>query len=321
MLQNALTLSLVMVIPLTAFSSCLSLSKMTAKGTASIAPLGEQSSRSSHNAELVNAAVPSSILMLEASLKADKTNTDLILQLAKAYQALATTKIETDLLLQGETRKDSTNSDAIATHERAVYYSRKFMELNAVQWNKEGDGLEKSLSLKSNDQKVVDTAFIAAASLKSIIAIAGKRATFLTLLPLAQKLSHFSCSGSLRPSYPIWSCDTMRGVELAETPSLAGGDLKASKSTFNSIYQNHKTSLMPLALWAQFLLSKDFDKTDWDMIKNAAATYRKSSQEKIFQTINGPSSAPDGEDEAYLNSVALIRIDYMTSNEKTFFNN
>ena len=295
------------------------MSKMTAKGTSSIAPLGEAASRESDSSGLVTAGMPSSILMLEASMRADPENTELSLQIAKAYQALASTHFETRLLLGGDDRDPSLVSDAVSAHERAVYYSRRFIDLKGISWSNTPETLRGNLAKSGDDQGVIDASFIAASGLKSIVAIQQKRPAYLTLLPLAETLSKFACAGSTRPSYPVWGCGIMRAVELAETPPLAGGDIKASRAAFQDILKHHPESLMPLALWAEHLLTKEPNPEDWAMIKEAAAAARKKSNERIFATAVGDAGAIPQNDESFLNSVALTRLDYMTRHEKKFF--
>jgi hypothetical protein len=110
----------------------------------------------------------------------------------------------------------------------------------------------------------------------------------------------------------------MSAIELAEKPPIAGGNINQAKDMFNVVIKKHPTELMPKALMAQFVLTKQYNPRDWKDIKIAAQEYRNQQfdrQRKITLERDLPAADP----HALLNAVAERRIEILSAHEKDFF--
>jgi hypothetical protein len=300
--------------------SCVSMQGLTAKGTASLAPSAELSMRQESNLDAFKSGAPSGLQMLEASLIADPTNETLLMSLAKGYNGYAVAVAETDQLSEKATSGSlhAARDMAINYHTKAVEKARKFFQTKGLKWSSNAEEVAKTIRNLGRDQTVIDLAYVTAHSLKSLVALQKGKAAALTYLPLANALTTIACEGGMKPSYPAWACDVMTAVELAEKPPVAGGDINKAKAIFSEVIKNHPTELMPKALMAQFILTKQNSETDWQQVKTAAMEYRNlqfERQRKIAIDPNMPHADPN----ALLNAAAERRIEILSSHEKDFF--
>jgi hypothetical protein len=258
--------------------------------------------------------------MLEASLIADPTNETLLLSLAKGYNGYAVAVAETDQLSEHPSGGNlhTARDRAISYHTKAVEKSRAFFRLKGLKWSSNADETAKGFRNLGQDQSVIDLAYVAAHSLKSLVALQKGKAAALTYLPLANALTSIACDGGVRPSYPAWACDVMAAVELAEKPPVAGGDINKAKAMFNDVIKKHPNELMPKALLAQFVLTRQNNDTDWQRIKTAAQEYRDQRFERQ-KRIALDSELPAAEPNGLLNAAADRRIEILAAHEKDFF--
>jgi hypothetical protein len=300
--------------------ACVSMQGLTAKGTASLAPSAELSMRQDSNFDAFKSGAPSGLQMLEASLIADPTNETLLMSLAKGYNGYAVAVAETDQLSERATGGNlfAARDMAIRYHTKAVERARQFFHTKGLKWTNDADEVAKGIRSLGREQAIIDLAYVTAHSLKSLVALQKGKAAALTYLPLANALTGVACEGGMKPSYPAWACDVMTAVELAEKPPVAGGDINKAKAIFSEVIKNHPTELMPKALMAQFVLTKQNDIKAWQDIKTAAQDYRNQQfdrQKKIALDPNLPPSDPT----ALLNAAAERRIEILAAHEKDFF--
>jgi hypothetical protein len=261
---------------------------------------------------------PSGFQMLEASLLAAPENTKILAALAKGYNAYATTVGETESFLNHEQTDSNPRQSAIDHHTLAISRARDFLKKSGVTWSTDLVTLQNGLRNHQHQQEVIDIAFIASHSLKSLIALQRGKPVTLTFAPIADALSQFACEGAQRPSYPTWACDAMKAVESAEKPSVAGGSLDESRRRFLEIFKQKPASLMPMALWAQHGLTKRFNRDDWSMIKEALNRYHSSRMSR--QVAIATSDTPPAEDEeGLINAAAARRLEFMAKHESDLF--
>lgn len=303
-------------------SACVSMTSLTVKGTASIAPLAEIALRQESSLEAFRAGAPGGLQLLEASLSADPKNKSLLSALAKGYQGYAAVVAETDMLAESLSENSERRSRELAVdyHTRAVARAKTFLQESGMAWpDMTKAGVDaSSLSSFSGDQNVIDIAFVASSSLKSLIALQKGKPAALTYLPAASLLSEFACSGKLKPSYPTWACQAMHGVELAEKPVMIGGDLGKSARIFADIAKSSPWELFPQALAAQHLLSKKKNEDEWKRIKDSAQIF-KAKQFERQALVAASQGAVEPDSSALLNAAALRRIEILTAHEKDFF--
>ncbi len=303
-------------------SACVSMTSLTVKGTASIAPLAEISLRQESSFEAFRSGAPGGLQLLEASLSADPKNKSLLSALAKGYQAYAVVVAETGMISESLSESSEQHSRELALdyHTRAVARAKMFLQESGMPWpDVTNTGMEvSSLSSFSGDQTLIDIAFVAGSSLKSLVALQKGKPAALTYLPVATLLSEFSCSGRLRPSYPAWACQAMNGVELAEKPVMVGGDIGKAAQIFADLSKNAPLELFPQALAAQHVLTKKRSADNWKRIKDNAQIL-KSKQFERQAKVASSQSAVEPDFSALLNAAALRRIEIMTAHEKDLF--
>ena len=312
--------ALLMALVTISLSACISMRGLTAKGTASIAPSAEISMRQETSLEAFRTGAPSGLQMLEASLIVDSGNETLLVSLAKGYNGYAVAVAETDQLAERvfAANTNTARELAIAYHTRAIEKARAFFSLKGIKWSTNADETATEIRSLSRDQSVSDLTFITAHSLKSLVALQKGKAAALTYLPLANALTAIACEGSQKPSYPDWACDVMTAVELAEKPAVAGGDINKAKAMFNEVIKKHPTELMPKALMAQFVLTKQNSDGDWQQIKTAAHEFRNLQFERQKKIALDPA-LPVTDPNAFLNAAAQRRIEILATHEKDFF--
>ena len=301
-------------------SSCVSFGGLTARGTAALAPHAEVSMRRESNLDAFRAGAPAGMQMLEASLAASPDNPDILQALAKGYNAYAVAVAETDLLVaQANSDKFETSRDlAINYHTRAAGKARQYLEVSGIHWSTDPEILTSGLKSHSSDQNIINIAFIMSHSMKSLVSLQRGKSVALTYVPIADALSSFACAGHRKPAYPLWACEVMTAIELAEKPAVAGGDIQKSMDILSSLSKSPVGDLMPLALMAQFVLTKKFDKDKWTAViqaKRARQTASFDLQKSIFMSAEQPR--PD--DNALLNAAAIRRIEILEQHEKDFF--
>jgi TRAP transporter T-component len=303
-------------------SACVSMTSLTVKGTASIAPLAEISLRQESSLAAFRTGAPGGLQLLEASLLADPKNKSLLSALAKGYQGYAMIIAETDMLEESLSENSQRHSQELAVdyHTRAVARAKIFLQESGMAWpdmTKAGVDVS-SLSSFGGDQNIIDLAFVASSSLKSLSALQRGKPAALAYLPAATLLSEFACSGKLKPSYPTWACQAMNGVELAEKPVMIGGDLGKSAQIFADVAKSDPRELFPQALEAQHLLSKKKNDGDWKRIKDSAQIFKATQFERQTKVASSQGTVePDS--SALLNAAALRRIEILTAHEKDFF--
>jgi hypothetical protein len=299
-------------------SGCVSLSTITANGAGALAPKAEVAMRRGQSYEAFKLGAPSGLQMLEASLLASPDNREILASLAKGYNAYATLAGETEILFSQGQRGGTSVQWVIDYHTLAVNRARRFLLASGIKWASDTGALKDSLQPYMDDQQLIDIAFIASHSLKSLMALQRGRPATLTYAPTADTLSQFACNGSRKPTYPVWACDAMKAIESAEKPSVAGGNLGESRKIFHEIYQRNPASLMPLALWAEHGLSKKFSPDDWSMIKEALTQFQAATHKRQSATVLD-ANLPTDDDQALLNAVAARRIEFMAKHESEFF--
>ena len=295
---------------------------LTVQGTASIAPLAEVSMRQESSLEAFRAGAPGGLQLMEASLSADPGNKALLSALAKGYHGYAVVVAETDMLAESfsENTLRYSRDLAINYHTRAVARAKAFLREVGMPWpdmTKSGVDVS-SLNSFRNDQTVIDVAFVAGSSLKSLVALQKGRPQALTYMPVAALLTEFACSGKLKPSYPAWACQVMNAVELAERPVVAGGDLGQAGQIFSTLSKTDSLELFPQVLAAQHVLSKKKNEAEWKRIKDSAQAFKAKQFENQNNVASSPAAA-SGDSSALLNAAALRRIEIITAHEKDFF--
>ena len=313
--------NLISLLPFAAYlQGCVSMRDLAAKGTSSLAPLGEISMRQESNLAAFRIGVPAGLQMLEASLLAQPGNISLLASLAKGYNGYAVAVAETDRLAENLTNSGSNNARdlAVSYHTRAVEKARAFFLAKGIKWSNKADQTAEQIRALSGDQTVTDLAYVTAHSLKSLIALQKGKAAVLTYLPLANALTAISCEGKIKPSYPAWACDVMMAVEFAEKPTVAGGDINKAKATFMDIIKKHPDELMPKAIMAEFLFTKQNNPTEWQHVKAANIDYKVRLFERQ-QKIAFDAVLPVNDSNALLNAAASQRIETMAAHEKDFF--
>jgi TRAP transporter T-component len=295
---------------------------LTVKGTASIAPLAEVSMRQESSLEAFRVGAPGGLQLLEVSLLADPTNKPLLAALAKGYSGYALLVAETDMMAETLSGSELRYSHDLAVnyHMRAVSHAKIFLRESGLPWpdTTKGGVDASALSSFSGDQEMVDMAFVAGSSLKALVALQKGKPAALTYMPLAALLSDFACSGKLKPSYPSWACQVMRGVEFAERPVVAGGDLSKAGQIFSDLSKSAALELFPQAMEAQFMLSKKMSETEWKRIKDTAQVFKQKQFERQNSVVSSQASL-EPDDSSLLNAAALRRIEIMTAHEKDFF--
>jgi hypothetical protein len=299
-------------------TACISMPEVTAKGTAALAPKAEIALRRGQSYESFKMGAPAGLQMLEASLIASPNNPHILAALAKGYNAYATIVGDTEILLSGEQGTERAIVWTVDHHTLAVSRAKQFLEHVGIQWTKDATALTEHLQRRSGDQDVVDIAFVAAHSLKSLAALQRSKPATLTYIPIADALSQFACGEKNKPSYPTWACEGMNAIELAEKPSVAGGNLQKSQNIFRDIHHREPHSLMPMALWSQFILSKKFDREAWALVKETIAQYKLNLLNRQLAIATSEHGLID-DDNALLNAAAARRIEYMAAHEKDFF--
>jgi hypothetical protein len=299
-------------------SGCVSIPKIAANGSAALTPYAEIAVRRSPSYESFYMGAPAGLQLLEASLTASPDNLKLLVALAKGYNAYANIAGETEKLLADHQDKTPADTLALDYHTLAVSRARRYLEQFGVPWGASPVLLDKALAEVKRETDIIDVAFVASHSLKSLMALQRGRPSTMTYAPIADALSKFACNGSLKPSYPSWACDAMVAVEMAEKPAIIGGSTEQSAKIFRDIYNRNPDSLMPLALWAQYSLTKKFSRDDWRFIKDAF-TLHKSAMQNRQVVIATAKNAPLDDEYALLNAAATRRLDFIVKHENDFF--
>lgn len=254
---------------------CISFSKMTVKGAASIAEPSQVAFQDISDLESWRRGGPAGIQMLEGMHEADPSNVTISLFIARAYNGYATLVAETDMLEDVFLdRKPSIHrSLAVDYHTRAIDHARDVLVTHGLKWSSNTDTLKDSLKdFKTSDAEAKDAAFIVAQSMKSLIGLKRGSAAFLDLMPLASAITEWSCSHG-GPSYPTWGCQALQATELAEKPVVAGGNPTQARKDFDQLIKQNPDDLMLVALRAQFVLTKVRDAKAWQESKDHYQKY------------------------------------------------
>lgn len=264
-------------------NGCISFSKMTVKGAASISEPSQIAFQDISDLESWRRGGPAGIQMLEGMHEADPSNLTITISLAKAYNGYATLIAETDMMEdQFLDRNVSTHKNLAADyHARAIDHVRSALTAKGLRWSSNADALKDALnSWPSADQEYRDLLFILGQSMKSLIGLKRGTAAFLELQPLATTIVDAACTHG-GPMYPSWGCKGLAAVELSEKPVVAGGNPKAARQEFDALIAAHPDDLMLVALRAQFVLTKIRDPKAWQESKDRYLKYQNAVDDTI----------------------------------------
>ena len=264
-------------------AGCISFSKMTVKGAASIAEPSQAAFQDISDLESWRRGGPAGIQMLEGMHEADPSNVTVTAFLAKAYNGYATLVAETDMMDdQFLDRKASIHKNlAVDYHARAIDHARSVLIAKGLKWNSNPDALKAVLNnWNDNDPETRDMLFILGQSMKSLVGLKRGSAAFLDLQPLATTIVEAACSRG-GPSYPSWGCKGLAAVELSEKPVVAGGNPKAARQDFDGLIAANPEDLMLVALRAQFVLTKVRDPKAWQESKDRYLKYQTAADELV----------------------------------------